>query len=107
VLRDFGGVQSRCVLRGFWARVRWRLGIIAVRSVQPESACVVLRGDNSLVGAHRLGNSSALPGMASRAGNDICLVLLCDRIFLQVTAPKVTTAVTLRRASITELCQES
>jgi hypothetical protein len=52
---------TRCAL--FCARVRLRLGIIVVRSVLCR--CAVAGAASAPVGAHREGNSSALPGVVT------------------------------------------
>lgn len=47
-----------------WARVRPRMGIMVVLSVQWFGGGVVCSG-SSPVGAHKLGNSRALPGVVT------------------------------------------
>ncbi len=47
-----------------WARVRVRSGIMAVRSPQ-RSGVVAVGAGTSPVGAHKLGNKSALPGVVT------------------------------------------
>ncbi|OCB55515.1 hypothetical protein A9X02_09280 [Mycobacterium malmoense] len=48
----------------FWARVRVRSGIIAVRCPQRSATGTGVSG-GSPVGAHSVGNSNALPGVVT------------------------------------------
>jgi hypothetical protein len=63
-----------------WARVRLRVGIIAVRSPQPSSTTTP-GTVSSPVGAHKLGNNSTEPGVVTYVSPDGGLQMAPSRSF--------------------------